>query len=162
MNEFVKNELDRIVNTLVGTGIVTKVILFGSYAKGEETPDSDLDLCVITPVKDKRPIDITIDLRMKLWDVQTMPLDLITCDQDNFSCRATYAGTLEREIAEHGVTVYEKVLIEQCKQYSSDFDNYAKSCFAAAYSEEHKPANYGGHPAPTGPALPNFLMRSVF
>jgi len=107
MNEFVKNELDRIVNTLVETGIVTKVILFGSYAKGEETPDSDLDLCVITPVKDKRPIDITIDLRMKLWDVQTMPLDLITCNQDNFSYRAAYAGTLEREIAEHGVTVYE-------------------------------------------------------
>jgi len=107
MNETVKNELDKIVNTLVGTGIVTKIILFGSYARGEETPDSDIDLCVITPVKDKNPIDITVDFRAKLYGVKTMPLDLITCNQDNFSYRAAYTGTLERDVAEHGVTIYE-------------------------------------------------------
>jgi predicted nucleotidyltransferase len=107
MNEIVKNELDRIVNTLVETGIVTKIILFGSYAREEETPDSDLDLCVITPVKDKHPIDITVDFREKLWGVQKMPLDLITCNQDNFSYRAAYAGSLEHEVAKYGVTVYE-------------------------------------------------------
>jgi predicted nucleotidyltransferase len=107
MNDNVKNELDRIVNTLVDTGIVTKIILFGSYATGEETPDSDIDICVITPVEDKNPIDITVDFRMKLWDVQTMPLDLITCNQNSFSYRAAYAGSLEHEVAEHGVTLYE-------------------------------------------------------
>jgi len=37
MNETIKAELDKIVSTLAGTGLVTKVILFGSYAKGEET-----------------------------------------------------------------------------------------------------------------------------
>ena len=107
MNEIVKNELDRIINTLVETGIVTRIILFGSYARGEETPDSDLDLCVITPVENRHPIDITVDFRARLYGVKTMPLDLITCNEDNFSYRAAYAGTLEHEVAEYGVTVYE-------------------------------------------------------
>ncbi len=43
MNPSVKTELDKIVNTLAETGIVTKIILFGSYAKGEETPNSDVE-----------------------------------------------------------------------------------------------------------------------
>jgi len=107
MNEKVKTELDNIVNTLAGTGIVSRIILFGSYARGEETPDSDIDLFVITPVKDRRSIEITMDLRMKLWGVQTMPLDLITSNQDSFSYRAAYNGSLEHEVAEHGVTLYE-------------------------------------------------------
>jgi len=107
MNDIVKNELDRIVNTLVETGIVSKIILFGSYARGEETPDSDIDLFVITPVKDRRSIDITKDLRWKLYGVKTMPLDLITSTQDSFSYRAAYNGSLEHEIARHGVTLYE-------------------------------------------------------
>jgi predicted nucleotidyltransferase len=32
MNQKVKTELDEIVSTLAETGIVTKIILFGSYA----------------------------------------------------------------------------------------------------------------------------------
>jgi predicted nucleotidyltransferase len=44
MNQAVKTELDKIVNTLAETGIVTKIILFGSYARGDETTDSDMDL----------------------------------------------------------------------------------------------------------------------
>jgi predicted nucleotidyltransferase len=39
MNKKVKTELDNIVNTLVDTGIVSRIILFGSYARGEETPE---------------------------------------------------------------------------------------------------------------------------
>jgi len=31
MNQKVKTELDKIVSTLAETGIVTKIILFGSY-----------------------------------------------------------------------------------------------------------------------------------
>ena len=107
MNKKVKTELDNIVNTLVDTGIVSRIILFGSYARGDETPDSDLDLCVLTPVKDRRPLDITVDLRMKLWDVQTMPMDLFTFNQDEFQARAEYSSSFQHHIMEHGVVLYE-------------------------------------------------------
>jgi uncharacterized protein len=107
MNQTVKTELDKIVSTLAETGIVTKIILFGSYARGDETPDSDIDLCVITPIRDRRPIDITIDLRRKIYDIQETPLDLFTRTQDDFSYRAAYAGSLEHEIAKEGMVLYE-------------------------------------------------------
>jgi len=107
MTEKVKTELDRIVEALVETGIVSKIILFGSHARGEETPDSDIDLCVITSVKDKNPIDITIDLRREIRNIRKTPLDLFTSNQDSFSYRAAYVGSLEHEIAKEGVVLYE-------------------------------------------------------
>ena len=107
MDENVKKELDKIVSIIVKTGIASKIILFGSYAKGEETPDSDLDLCVLTPVRDKRPIDIMIDLRMKLYGVKTMPMDLLAYNQDDFWGHAKRTTSFEHVIAEDGVTLYE-------------------------------------------------------
>ena len=106
MTDAVKNELDRIVNTLVNTGIVTKIILFGSYAKGEERPNSDIDLCVLTQVSDKHPLDVTIDLRVKLIKVRESPLDLFAYNQDAFWRQAGRQTSFEREIAETGVVLY--------------------------------------------------------
>ena len=106
MTTAIKNELDKIVSTLADTGIVSKVILFGSYATGKETPDSDIDLCVLTPVKDRRPLDVGIDLRVKLYDVQETALDLLTYNQDDFLSQAKHPGSFQRHIIEHGVVLY--------------------------------------------------------
>jgi predicted nucleotidyltransferase len=107
MNKKVKTELDNIVNTLVDTGIVSRIILFGSYARGDETPDSDLDLCVLTPVKDRHPVDLIADFRLKIWDVRTMPLDLLAYNQDHFYNSANRPTSFEHEIAENGVLLYD-------------------------------------------------------
>jgi predicted nucleotidyltransferase len=106
MNENLKTELDKIVNTLVDTGIVTKIILFGSCARGEETPDSDIDLCVLTPLEEERTLDITVDLHVKLFDVLKISLDLLTYNQDFFAARAKTPGSLQGNILKHGVVLY--------------------------------------------------------
>jgi len=111
MNDSIKAELNRIVSTLAGTGIVSKVILFGSCARGEETADSDIDLCVLTPVRDdgdgQRLTDITIDLRVRLIDVRERPLDLVTYNQDDFSTGvADSSRSFQRHILEQGVVLY--------------------------------------------------------
>jgi len=108
MTEAVKNELDRIVDTLVETGIVTKIILFGSHARGEETPESDIDLCVLTPEKDegRRLTELTVDLGVRLFDVQETSLDLLTYNQDDFGARAANPRSFQHHIMEHGVVLY--------------------------------------------------------
>jgi len=106
MNEAVKTELDKVVSKLVETGIVTKIILFGSYAKGDETPDSDIDLCVLTPLEEERTLDITVDLHVKLFDVSETSLDLLTYNQDFFVTRAKKPGSLQGNILRHGVVLY--------------------------------------------------------
>jgi predicted nucleotidyltransferase len=102
----IKDEINRIVDTLANTGIVSRILLFGSYAKGEETPKSDIDLCVLSPVEDKHPIDLMADFRLLLWDINKTPLDLLAYNQDNFYFHAKRPTSFEHEIAETGVLLY--------------------------------------------------------
>jgi predicted nucleotidyltransferase len=108
MTEKVKTELDKIVEVLADTGIVSKVILFGSHARGDATPESDIDLCVLTPERDegRRLTEISIDLRVKISDVQETALDLLTYNQDDFSARAERPRSFQNHIMEHGVVLY--------------------------------------------------------
>ena len=108
MTEQRKNELNTIVKTIADTGIVSKIILFGSMARGEETTDSDIDLCVLTPIKDRRPLDISIELRRKLFNVKNVPLDLLTYNQDKFAEYAASPASFAHHINTEGVVVYER------------------------------------------------------
>jgi uncharacterized protein len=108
MNEKIKNELDRIVDTLANTGIVSRIFLFGSYARGEETSNSDIDLCVLSPVKDKHPIELMVAFWMKICDIRTTPLDLLAYNQEHFYFHAKRPTSFEHEIAEEGVLLYER------------------------------------------------------
>ena len=105
-DELIK-ELDAIIKTIAATGMVSKIILFGSAARGEFMPDSDIDLCVLTPIKDRRPRDITVDLRKRLWGIKKMPLDLLTYNQDRFEVHAARDGSFENIIRKEGVILYE-------------------------------------------------------
>jgi len=41
------DDIQKVVTRLVNAANPRKIILFGSYARGEETPDSDVDIMVI-------------------------------------------------------------------------------------------------------------------
>jgi predicted nucleotidyltransferase len=107
MTDTIKAELDRIVKVLVETGIVTKIILFGSHARGEGSPDSDIDLCVLTSVKDRHEIDLMKLFNRRLWDVNKTPLDLLAYNQDVFYSHAKRRTSFEHEIAKEGVLIYD-------------------------------------------------------
>ena len=53
-----------------------RVVVFGSYAKGTQTPDSDLDL-YIDGILEYRPEDL-LDTEQKVSEALSMPVDLIT------------------------------------------------------------------------------------
>jgi len=108
MKPDVKEELNRIVDTLANTGIVSQIFLFGSYASGEETPDSDLDLCVLTREKGRRPTELMDNFRFELLDVKTMPMDLLAFNQDEFYSDASRPTSFQHEIAKNGVLLYER------------------------------------------------------
>ncbi len=56
MQALESNILDEMVRRLVAEFQPEKIILFGSYAWGEPTEDSDVDLFVIVPESDEKPI----------------------------------------------------------------------------------------------------------
>jgi predicted nucleotidyltransferase len=106
MNEKAKNEINLMVDALVNTGIVSRILLFGSYARGEETPSSDVDLCVLTQTKPKSNVELIANFRKSVRGVRTMPMDLLAYNQDNFYFHAERPTSFEHEIAKTGVLLY--------------------------------------------------------
>ncbi|MCL2722114.1 MAG: hypothetical protein FWD47_12365, partial [Treponema sp.] len=66
------------------------------------------DLCVLTPVKDegRRLTETSIDLRVRLYDVQETALDLLTYNQDDFWVQAAQPRSFPHHIVEQGVVLY--------------------------------------------------------
>ncbi len=53
--------LEKLTAELKKIKSVKVAILFGSYAKGRQRKDSDVDVCVITDSKDDRPLGLSSD-----------------------------------------------------------------------------------------------------
>ena len=105
MTESVKNELSDICQIIDATVDTEKIYLFGSYAYGTPTDDSDYDLCVIIPENSMRPVDAVKAIRRALLPLQTMSLDILVY-ADTFFRRAQ-GVTMERKIKRDGIPLYE-------------------------------------------------------
>jgi predicted nucleotidyltransferase len=81
-----------------------RVILFGSYARGIVTEDSDVDLLVIGPFKG-RSVDKSVEIRMKLRPV--FPIDLLVRTPEKVRQRMEMGDDFMREILEEGKVLYE-------------------------------------------------------
>ena len=83
-----------------------KIILFGSYANGQPTADSDLDLLIVMRVdgslrKKANEIDLALADRM-------VPMDVIVVTPQQFERRKDAIGTIVREAAREGKVIYER------------------------------------------------------
>jgi len=106
MDEKVKNELNNIVQALSKTDTISRIYLFGSYSRGEETEDSDIDLCVLTTEKIRDHFKTAAKYRLEIIDIKTMALDLIAENYDDFYFHAKRPSSFYHEIAEKGVLLY--------------------------------------------------------
>jgi predicted nucleotidyltransferase len=81
-----------------------RVILFGSYAQGKVTADSDVDLLVIGPFKG-RSVDKSVEIRMKLRP--QFPVDILIRTPQKVLERLKMGDQFMREILEKGKILYE-------------------------------------------------------
>lgn len=81
-----------------------RVILFGSYARGRVTADSDVDLLVIGPFKG-RTVDKSVEIRMKLQP--QFPVDILIRTPEKVNQRIKMGDSFMREILEKGKILYE-------------------------------------------------------
>jgi uncharacterized protein len=86
----------------------SRVILFGSRARGTARPDSDLDFLVVEPVVEDR-FGETFRLREAVGAVfgdEVQPVDLVVTDEEHFRRSENTPNTLAFEAASTG-RVYE-------------------------------------------------------
>ena len=81
-----------------------RIILFGSYAYGKPTLDSDVDLLVVMPCKG-RSLDAALAVRMAV--AADFPLDLIVRTPAELRQRLAQGDFFLREIVDKGVVLYE-------------------------------------------------------
>jgi len=83
-----------------------KIILFGSYAAGTATEESDVDLLVISGSSLSRP-DREISLTRKLFG-SGVPFDLLFLTPSEVEERVRRNGPFIREILSRGKVLYER------------------------------------------------------
>ncbi len=82
-----------------------KIILFGSYASGTATEDSDVDLLVIMPRTRQRGERISVRIRHAVS--RDFPLDLLVRTPAEVAKRLRWGDGFLREIMESGEVLYE-------------------------------------------------------
>ena len=81
-----------------------KIILFGSYASGKPTNDSDVDLLVVMPFTG-RNVDQAVEMRMETRPA--FPLDLIVRTPEAIAERLKLGDTFISDILNAGRVLYE-------------------------------------------------------
>jgi len=81
-----------------------RVLLFGSYARGTATRDSDVDLLVILPFEGK-PVEKSVEIRLRLRP--GFPVDLLVRTPERVRERLAMGDDFMRELLEEGKVLYE-------------------------------------------------------
>ena len=81
-----------------------RIVLFGSYASGEPTPDSDVDLLIIMPFEGKS-VPISVEMRLRLRP--TFPVDLIVRTPETVQQRLEIGDAFMGDILRTGKVLYE-------------------------------------------------------
>ena len=81
-----------------------RILLFGSYAWGSPSPDSDVDLLVILPF-DGKSVSKSVEIRLKTRP--RFPVDLLVRTPERIRERLALGDPFIRAILEQGKVLYE-------------------------------------------------------
>ena len=99
---YLKEAVDRIIKRFNPE----KIILFGSYAYGKPTMDSDIDLMIVMDT-DEKPHKRAVLIRKALKDIG-IPKDIIVKTPQEFERFKDIVGTVIYPAAHKGKLLYEK------------------------------------------------------
>lgn len=102
----IEGYLKEAVRKIVSEFNPEKIILFGSYAYGKPTSDSDIDLMVVMDTKE-RPHKRAVALRKILKNLG-IPKDIIVKTPDEFERFKDIVGTIVYPAAHKGRVLYER------------------------------------------------------
>ena len=81
-----------------------RIILFGSHARGEASPDSDVDLLIVMPFLGSK-LEKQLEIRLALRGIH-VPKDIVVATPEEFRWRQEIPGTIEQPAAREGKVLY--------------------------------------------------------
>ena len=103
-NRIGKRQIKKMVELIVTRFSPEKIILFGSYARGTASPDSDVDLLVVMPVTGSKR-KMAVEIGVVLHDINVAK-DVIVITPREFEWRKDVVGTIEWPAAHEGEVLY--------------------------------------------------------
>ena len=101
-----KNILEIMTDRIVQGFRPERIILFGSHARGDAQPDSDIDLLVVMPDgTDRRQIAIAIG---QLLGGLGVAKDVVVTTPDEIARRGDLIGTVLRPALREGKVLYDR------------------------------------------------------
>ena len=100
----VRAQIGRIVRRIVKDFHPEQIILFGSHARKEAGPDSDVDLLIVMDFQGSKLKKI-VELRGSLGDV-SVPVDILLTKPEDFAWRREVVGTIEWPAFREGKVLY--------------------------------------------------------
>lgn len=81
-----------------------RIVLFGSYAQGKPTEDSDVDLLIVMPFEGKS-VQKSVEIRLKFRP--SFPVDLIIRTPDTVRERLELGDAFMHDVIDTGKVMYE-------------------------------------------------------
>ncbi|MFN4324747.1 MAG: nucleotidyltransferase domain-containing protein [Azonexus sp.] len=96
--------IQQAVQRVVEVAAPSRVIVFGSHARGEATEGSDLDLLVVEPEVANVGEEM-IRLHKALWPLN-IPVDLLVCSESDFAKKREWRSSAIYWAAREGRVMY--------------------------------------------------------
>jgi predicted nucleotidyltransferase len=98
-----QSEIQSLADNIVCEFQPEKIILFGSHARGDAKPDSDVDLLVIMPPNGKEHHQQAAEIHFKCHP--RFPIDVLVRTQEEFKERLGMRDWFMRDIAREGKVI---------------------------------------------------------
>ncbi len=99
-----RREIQQMVRRIVSRFHPERIILFGSHARGDAGPDSDVDLLVVMPLSGSKQ-ETQVEIRLALRNIH-IAKDIVVTTPEEFQWRKEIPGTIERPAAREGKVLY--------------------------------------------------------
>ncbi len=96
--------LDEALNRILSVASPSKVILFGSHARGDADAYSDLDLLVVEPQVENQGAEM-MRLHKVLWPLN-IAVDLLVCSEAEFEKKREWCSSAIYWAAREGKVLY--------------------------------------------------------
>jgi predicted nucleotidyltransferase len=102
-----KDKILKVVELLKSSAHLSKIILFGSYARGCATEDSDIDIMVVKPSVKDRVMEM-VELGRVLSPLR-LPVEVLVVSEATFNEWSSTPGNIYYEVFHEGQLLYDSV-----------------------------------------------------
>ena len=99
-------QIQAVVARIVAGYAPNRIILFGSYAHGKPTEDSDLDLLIIKQNAEAKRTERAVAVWRHLWDASLAAMDILVRTPAEIARAADVAYSVETTAVQQGRLLY--------------------------------------------------------